>query len=383
MNQQRLSQLDGIRGFLCLLVILVHFPFKNSIFTDNFFINHAYVLVDLFFVLSGFVITLNYHDRISSPARLKSFLWSRFTRLFPLLFYTVILFLIVELFYLSFLSQYSHHQQTIKGALYSTVETLTFMNATPVFGNGPGMNYPSWSISAEMIAYCVFGFVMLGSPRRNKTWFIIILLLSIALPVAKLNYDLEGDWGFVRAIICFIMGNFSFRFYKRYENLKMFPLIEYVLPILLVLFLYCRNLLDIHQLYAAKEMVTMMFIPPFFAFFIFTYSLSNGIIVKALQGRFFQFIGKTSYSVYLNHAIVLFFINALVENIFHLGNNVWVVNLVLFASYPIIFLYSWYTWRIVEQKGRLLLSGKLKQPAKTVHDNAEPEVVPALNVVTQ
>ncbi|MBS1732124.1 MAG: acyltransferase, partial [Bacteroidetes bacterium] len=64
MKTNRLDQLDGLRGLFCLMVILTHFPFKDSLPVSNFIVRQGYLFVDFFFVLSGFVIAFNYYDNI-------------------------------------------------------------------------------------------------------------------------------------------------------------------------------------------------------------------------------------------------------------------------------------------------------------------------------
>ena len=58
---------------------------------NNFLIRESYLFVDFFFVLSGYVIALNYNIMIGSDALIK-YLKKRFFRLYPLLLYTTLLF---------------------------------------------------------------------------------------------------------------------------------------------------------------------------------------------------------------------------------------------------------------------------------------------------
>ena len=68
----RIEKLDGLRGLLCIGILVFHyqqneFCFGNhfpSFIADFFLIKQSYTFVDFFFALSGFVISLNYNENI-------------------------------------------------------------------------------------------------------------------------------------------------------------------------------------------------------------------------------------------------------------------------------------------------------------------------------
>ena len=65
---ERFQVLDSWRGICALLVALFHFPTASAI-SQSAFIGSSYLFVDFFFVLSGFVIALNYGDRLAGDWR--------------------------------------------------------------------------------------------------------------------------------------------------------------------------------------------------------------------------------------------------------------------------------------------------------------------------
>jgi peptidoglycan/LPS O-acetylase OafA/YrhL len=72
--KDRVEQLDGLRGIFAVLVIAHHHnAFKDSVFYNNFFVINANLFVDFFFVLSGFVIALNYVNRIHTSKDFLTF----------------------------------------------------------------------------------------------------------------------------------------------------------------------------------------------------------------------------------------------------------------------------------------------------------------------
>mgnify|MGYP007000141865 CR=1 len=93
-----------------------------------------------------------------------------------------------------------------RSLLLKTLDTLTFMNATPIFGNGVGMNGPSWSISSEMISYIIFGLItLLVSKRPQIVFFVFLIFISIIL-LYYINTFSTDDYSFLRGLISFPLG---------------------------------------------------------------------------------------------------------------------------------------------------------------------------------
>src|SRR4030095_2778309 len=88
-SRQYYPALDGLRGLAILLVILYH----NFSFINHFFF--AWLGVDLFFVLSGYLITSILLNSVNSPHYLKNFYAKRVLRVFPLYYLSLIIFLII------------------------------------------------------------------------------------------------------------------------------------------------------------------------------------------------------------------------------------------------------------------------------------------------
>ena len=213
----RVTQLDGLRGVFAVLIIAHHHnAFPKSIFYDNFFVVNAGLYVDFFFVLSGYVIAKNYIDRINTSEEFFSFLKKRFIRLYPLLFFTEIVFL-----FFNVIGDRSTLKNVPMGTGYyinTITDTLTFMGSTPIFGSWIGLNYPSWSISSEMISYLIFGLVLLVFRKWKYITFGVISLLSIAFIINYGEYMLAYDYGFIRGILCFSAGIFTFKYLQNFKK---------------------------------------------------------------------------------------------------------------------------------------------------------------------
>ena len=80
--QPKLKSLESLRGLAAVGVVFFHFRMHSSF--DNRFVQDLWLMVDFFFVLSGFVMTLAYADRLANRRQFFEFAKKRFFRLYPL-----------------------------------------------------------------------------------------------------------------------------------------------------------------------------------------------------------------------------------------------------------------------------------------------------------
>lgn len=338
--KNRVEQLDGLRGIFAVLVIAHHHnAFKESIFYNNFFVINASLFVDFFFVLSGFVIALNYVDRIQTTGDFLTFLKKRFIRLYPLLFYTEVVFVIANL-----LGEKSAFKNVggmgLGYYLYTSLDALTFMGSSTVFGGWISNNYPSWSISAEMISYVVFGLVVLALPRLKYPAFALIGLLSAVFIHSRGEYLLAYDYGYVRGLLCFSLGIFTHRLLRE----KRYQLSAFEIPFLLFLILamYLVHLWDLN--------LWKLAFPFIFSIGIVIFASSSGVVTQMLSSKPFQYLGKISYSIYLNHAIVLIFVNIVLFRLLKSPENEGMFAVSLLSSIALTIFYSHFTYEFVEKR---------------------------------
>src|SRR6218665_3646823 len=100
----RYSSLDGLRGIAALAVALFHLPIAMSLYASPL-IREAYVAVDFFFVLSGFVIAHAYTTRLNSADAVRDFVIRRVGRLWPLHISVIAAMVVVEVARLIFVHQ--------------------------------------------------------------------------------------------------------------------------------------------------------------------------------------------------------------------------------------------------------------------------------------
>lgn len=352
----RITKLDGLRGIFSLGVLSFHYPFyylPESVF--NFFVfRESYTLVDFFFVLSGFVISLNYNT-IDSKENLWSYLKKRFIRIYPLLFYSTVLFLVFEIAGNLLFPNLINTHQSLQISFIETIDTILLMNSTPIFSYSEmGMNYPSWSISSEMISYFIFGIVCFKFKKKKRVFaFVIIILLSFLFFVWKKHFFFFGNYGFIRGLLSFCFGFLVWILSQK--KFKLNNNLEFVIPIVLLILFFQLNSYEGEF----KQMVGLFTIPLFFSFSILTLIKTDGFLSRILENKSLQFLGKVSYSIYLNHALLIIIVPRAIFRILKIPQNDISELLVFIGTIVIVIFYSNFTYKYVELKVGKMLRKKL------------------------
>ena len=85
---KRISEIDGLRGIAAVFVMLFHYTFAfNRGWAPGYFFHYGYMGVSLFFIISGFVISMS----ISNGKSVFDFCYGRFIRLFPIYWVTILI----------------------------------------------------------------------------------------------------------------------------------------------------------------------------------------------------------------------------------------------------------------------------------------------------
>jgi peptidoglycan/LPS O-acetylase OafA/YrhL len=309
---RRFDQLDGLRGISCLMVLIYHLEkYYTPEFIHNFFlVREGYIFVDVFFVISGFVIAHNYNS-ISSLNQYLNFIKKRFKRLYPLLFFSACFYLIFYIFR-DFLFKngyeflFNFNESQISNDIRDFFETILLTNSSPLLGTSIGVNSPSWSISAEMICYIFFGALTIINKKPIVKFFTIIICVFILINISD-SYSVTKDYGFIRAMIGFNCGNLVYGIFKKWEPfvLNFFPKYFISFIKLLGLSLFLLNMF-FFNLGIYSHILNTIITPIILSLFILSLVIgeqSNNI----LTGRTIQYLGTISYSFYLNHLFFLIY----------------------------------------------------------------------------
>lgn len=201
-TSRAIPALTGLRGYAALWVLLSHLAFTDSLSAAvasrlqwklaNGILRHEYLAVDLFFMLSGFVLThahaREFDDRIERGSYVR-FLLLRIARVYPLH--------IVALFGTLFL----HHFLAANplGASNAGCFALhTVMMASWGFCAGVSWNAPAWSLSSEWLAYLVLPLVLVGTAglRRLRTQLFVVGMVVVIFTALFFSYLFFGFFQF-------------------------------------------------------------------------------------------------------------------------------------------------------------------------------------------
>ena len=159
-QQKNLHLIQLLRGIASILVVLMHITVNFSdIFKDTFLFgifSFGGSGVDIFFVLSGFIITYSHVRQIGNPSTTLIFLKRRFIRIFPIYWIIITVFLVLNLTLSTF---YKTHFDTGIGNLLKTYLLLP---------NHTMFNGVSWSLTNELFFYLLFTLALL-IPKKKYT----------------------------------------------------------------------------------------------------------------------------------------------------------------------------------------------------------------------
>lgn len=226
-SKPRYAILDGLRGVAALVVILFH-GFETYIpFFGTQHINHGYLAVDFFFVLSGFVIGYAYDDRWDRMST-WSFFKRRLIRLHPMVvagtLFGACLFFFGESDYFSLIGgtePWKFFLCIVLGLLMIPAGTGLDIRG---WGETNSLNGPNWSLTFEYIGNILYAFVLRRLPTVVLGMLCVasaFLTMNLALGwdvfgfFAQLKYDVIGGWsitpdqmyvGFSRLLYPFLCG---------------------------------------------------------------------------------------------------------------------------------------------------------------------------------
>lgn len=205
-----LNPLTGVRFFLALGVVLFHYQLQWTLPGDGGLLNRARLGVDIFFILSGFILT---HVYLQGDARLdyRRFLAARFARIYPA--HLFILLAMLGLVLAAPLFGVGLEPGRFTSADFAQTLLLVqawFPRETLALWNGP-----AWSLSAEWFAYLAFpAYAALALRLRTRPW-VIILLAAISFVVLDAIYRAqfgrvlpraEDSMGILRIVPEFLYG---------------------------------------------------------------------------------------------------------------------------------------------------------------------------------
>jgi peptidoglycan/LPS O-acetylase OafA/YrhL len=362
--KNQIRELDGLRGLAVTLVMAFHLFPRAAYFTDHPFLlkissftSVGWVGVDIFFTLSGFLITSILLRAKEGEHYFRNFYARRALRIFPLYYVTIALFLTLAVL----------AQPEFAAELGIAVPVMVFyqQNWTSIFG---GFHMPqflavTWSLAIEEQFYFIWPFVVYKLNKEKLLQFgvgYIIVSFIFRLLVTLFWPDIEQVNVF-----------FYFASFARFEEVLVGGLLAILLtydnqqekirrvsPALTAISLVSFSVLCLlslpvlpHPVYSGAPLTiggytsSALFAAGLIGIFL-TYPPQN-ILRKIFGHPILTFLGKYSYSMYLFHVPVGFVMRDILWDLGMRGWKPFVLYLV--ASYGLTILIALITWNLLEK----------------------------------
>lgn len=319
--------LDGLRGVAALMVVIYHI-FEGYAFAGGGIIeslNHGYLAVDFFFILSGFVVGYAYDDRLGKSMKTKDFLKRRLIRLHPMVIMGAVLGAVT--FFIQGSTQWDGTEISISLVMLSMLCDMLFILAIPggcyeIRGNGEmfPLNGPSWSLFFEYIGNILYALFV----RRLSTKLLTAIVVSLGIGyTAFAVFDASGygnmgvGWtldsinflgGMLRMLFPFSMGLLLSGNFKPFKVKGSFWLASSILIIIFAI-PYIPN--DGNICYnGILEAVCVTLIFP-----ILVRLGASGSTADHKSTAICNFLGRISYPLYMIHYPIMYLFYAwLIEN---------------------------------------------------------------------
>ncbi|MGY4397539.1 peptidoglycan/LPS O-acetylase OafA/YrhL [Sphingomonas sp. UYAg733] len=341
----RISSLTGLRGVAAVAVMLYHISHNPTFATFELpLFSRAYLCVDLFFVLSGFVISIGYYERVVehfSRASYGDFLINRVARVWPLHLVVALVFMLRILLNVS-------GEQPVP---LTTANVVANVLMVQTWGWGTqALAGNSWSVSTELVAYLSFPLIAIMAFSR-WVWVQAAIAVALLLLVANSGLGSRGPLDVndadtilpvLRCIAGFALGVIAYRVARRD---------------------WCRRWMGSGGSVeiSCAAIALALFIPGGDVTVVLLFPLL--VIACSYDGRTARLImanpvsfhlGVISYSIYLWHPLVRD-VFARITSIAHRhGVNHWDALFVV-AMLLATWLISWASYHLIEVRGHRLI----------------------------
>jgi peptidoglycan/LPS O-acetylase OafA/YrhL len=362
----RFVALDSWRGICACLVAMFHLT-EYTLILDIPFIRNAFLFVDFFFVLSGFVITASYAERLANGFGVMNFMMLRTGRVYPLHLFMLLLFILFTVLNFGLSAQAESQIFALeKENPYAIITNLLLIHSLGLH-DSLTWNFPSWSISTEYYAYLFFA---LAITIFRRGFFVLMLAVVVLGPVLVAAFSPDNmatsyDYGFIRCLYGFGVGSLFWWIYKNYlhdkkasalEEKYKWTAIEAITVINAVMFVHVAGI-----------SVISVIAPLVFCMVIYAFIYEAGYISRLLLSKNFVIIGTLSYSIYMIHAFILVVETRLfaavqrnfgidmfrnIDGISYLGGNAFASAVVYVATMALIIGCAFLTYRGIEAPGR-------------------------------
>jgi peptidoglycan/LPS O-acetylase OafA/YrhL len=334
-----LGALTGVRFIAASCILLFHSKFDSVLTASGLrslanVVNNCDVAVQLFFVLSGFILAYTYHDKMDRKGAVRAFSEARFARIWPLYFLSLLLSSVIR-----------HTTPSFWPAL-ATICMVQSWNPLTV-SSGAYWNAVCWTLSCEALFYAAFPLIHRTLKVFGKKGVYGLLAGAFAFAV----------------VFCTAKISFTSAHIPQGIPLALARLPDFVVGVCLGNIFLCRQtlsagvnrfawftwsgligtvllLVHVERLFVAWEIL-------FIACLLYGLASEQSVVRSILASRVLRMGGAASYSMYLMQGPVKWLCNEAFDRIgLHSANVRFVIFLVILT------LFSWLLYLFIEEPAR-------------------------------
>jgi len=383
-----IKALSGLRIVAAVWVVLFHFRPWLDVSAPGFrsalapVINCGAQGVDLFFILSGFVLTWNYLDRMGESFSMKAtlhFLWLRLARVWPVYVVTLHLALAWIIFTLYVGHLPSPVADQLSAVSYARQVLLVQLWFQPFF-DGSSWDGPAWSISAEWLAYLLFGVVVLAIFRiaratrvRGLLWLAVAACLPPTLLLLATGH-FYTPWSWLpRIVMQFTAGALACAAVRKMQlseaGQRRAGYLSVVLCAGIIGILYFLDAYPVAKVSDSSGLVDVLFVP-----LVASLAVGIGSLPRLLSSRIMVYGGYISFSLYMVHEIVHTAWNWFTAQFEIILTPSWSAKLIMVGVFAVAFLGAVLLYHFVEEPARIWMRNMVKErqpPVNTLESHAD------------
>ena len=360
--------LESLRGIAALMVALYHPAWQSHIVRWNL-VRNGSLMVDFFFVLSGFVLFHSYGGKLATWADSRRFLLIRLGRLYPLHLAVLLVFVGIEWlkwglvrFHLASIASIPFAQNTPA----SLIGNLLLIHGLGFYGQ-PTWNVPSWSISVEFYIYGLFALIVV---LFRKKPFLLVSCAALATTGLLVSWTAAGGldstakYGFFRGLLGFFCGVIAWHCYSALRGRFGRRSLAGAAMVLGVSTIALLSLM--------RRGPSDFLCIPLFVGIVLVVALADAYGLGFLNSRALVWLGTISYSVYLVHPLINWGFETLLFHVLSVPrqdlyqNGMWTGDFLTVAYVVIVLMVSAWTFRHIEDRFRRKVKRAVDGPRPAV-----------------
>ncbi len=349
-SKKIINSIQFLRGFAALAVVVHHtggyvkrYFEPTLLFRDYFSLGFAGV--DLFFVISGFIIHFTSKNYLDNPSKLQEYLKKRFVRVYPI-YWVITTILFVSSWLITLILHKNIFSIGYPHTFNAYIQTYT------LFPLHFAINPVTWTLSYELFFYLGFAFLIIS----KRLWVIPALILAISF-FHLINHIPDGNLSYFNFLFSgynfeFLLGFLIFQFYKSVKIPNQLSVLLLILSFGIIIY-FGYSVSDVDSF----KRVLVFGVPSSLILIALLNLEENGMISFP---KFSIILGNSSYALYLIHFPMMLLMNKLPQI---MGYTITASQEVLYSCFIIIsivltsiYVHKWIEKPLAKRLNTLLKS---------------------------